>query len=97
MDQRKGSMHYVREDRSHKSKKVHFSSGKAKSCEVLSNGNKDLHTIIDKKIVVALSCQEKKDLNKFEALSILSDRNHGDDSNSDSRVSDTSNEDMNLE
>eukprot|EP00957_Ditylum_brightwellii_P177686 13534901-Ditylum_brightwellii.AAC.1 len=53
--------------------------------------------IIDEKIATALDCQEKKDLNKFEALSILSDSNKDDDSNSDSRVSNTSNEDMNLE
>eukprot|EP00957_Ditylum_brightwellii_P094435 7190879-Ditylum_brightwellii.AAC.1 len=90
----KGSMHHEREDRSCQSKKVRFSSGKAKSCEALSNGNKDLHAIINEKNSVALSHQEKKDLKQFEALSISSD---SDNSNSGSRVSDTSNEEMNAE
>eukprot|EP00957_Ditylum_brightwellii_P153747 11702097-Ditylum_brightwellii.AAC.1 len=84
------------EDRSCNSKKVHFSSGKAKSHEASSNGNKDLHAIINEKIALGLDQQEKKDLNKFEALSILSDSNKDDDSNSNSRAIDTSNEDMNL-
>eukprot|EP00957_Ditylum_brightwellii_P170027 12941841-Ditylum_brightwellii.AAC.1 len=70
------------EYKSHDSKKVHFSSGKAKSCEDLSNGNKDLHTIIDEKIDTALDCKEKKELKKFEALSILSNSNKDEDSNS---------------
>eukprot|EP00957_Ditylum_brightwellii_P016981 1280197-Ditylum_brightwellii.AAC.1 len=46
---------------------------------------------------MALSHPKKKDLNKFEALSILSDSNNGNNSNSDSRVGKTSNEDMNSE
>eukprot|EP00957_Ditylum_brightwellii_P081284 6183228-Ditylum_brightwellii.AAC.1 len=90
-------MLHERGDRSCKSKKVHFSSGKAKSCKSLSNGNKDLHSIINKKIVMALSHQEKKDLNKFEALSILSGGDDGNNSNSDSRVNNTSNKEMNSE
>eukprot|EP00957_Ditylum_brightwellii_P070346 5343881-Ditylum_brightwellii.AAC.1 len=84
-------MCHEREDRSRNSKKVCFSTGKAKSCDASSNENKDLHAIIDEKIATALDHKEKKDLNKFEALSILSDIN------SSSRVSNTSNEDMNLE
>eukprot|EP00957_Ditylum_brightwellii_P116075 8854871-Ditylum_brightwellii.AAC.1 len=90
-------MCHEREDRPCKSKKVHFSSGKAKYCEALSDGNKDLHAIIDEKIAAVLSCQEKKDLNKFEALSFLFDSNNGNNSDSDSRVSDTSNKYMNSE
>eukprot|EP00957_Ditylum_brightwellii_P004690 356163-Ditylum_brightwellii.AAC.1 len=83
-------------------KKAHAIKGgkildKAKSCEILSDGNKDLHLMIDEKIVTALSCQEKKDLNKFEVLSILSGSNNGDNSNSNSRVSNTSDKDMNSE
>eukprot|EP00957_Ditylum_brightwellii_P169920 12933815-Ditylum_brightwellii.AAC.1 len=97
MNQHKGSMRHEREDRSYKSKKVCFSSGKVKSYKVLSSGNKDLHAIINEKITAALSRQEKKDLNKFEALSILSGSNSGDDNNSDSRVSNTSDEEMNSE
>eukprot|EP00957_Ditylum_brightwellii_P181974 13863749-Ditylum_brightwellii.AAC.1 len=51
----RGSMYYEREDRFCKSKKVHFISGKVKSCESLSDGSKDLHAIIDEKISAALS------------------------------------------
>eukprot|EP00957_Ditylum_brightwellii_P024400 1842166-Ditylum_brightwellii.AAC.1 len=54
---------YHGEDRSCKNKKVHFSSGKAKSHEASSNGNKDLNAIINEKITAALDHQEKKDLN----------------------------------
>eukprot|EP00957_Ditylum_brightwellii_P077350 5877771-Ditylum_brightwellii.AAC.1 len=97
MNQCKGSMHHEREDRSCESKKVHFNSGKAKSHESLSNGYKDLHAIMDEKIAAALSSQKKKDLNKFEALSILPDSDNGDDSNSGSRFNNTSNEEMNSE
>eukprot|EP00957_Ditylum_brightwellii_P148423 11299755-Ditylum_brightwellii.AAC.1 len=97
MNQCKGSTHHEREDRSCKGKKVHFSSGKAKSCEASSDGSKDLHAIINEKFAAALSCQEKKDINKFEALFISSDSNNGNISDSDSRVRNTSNEDMNLE
>eukprot|EP00957_Ditylum_brightwellii_P125643 9576525-Ditylum_brightwellii.AAC.1 len=93
----KGSTLHEREDRSCKSKKVHFSSDKAKSCDTLSDGNKDPHVIIDKKIAAALSHQEKKDLNKFEALSILSGSDNDNNSNNDSRVSNASNEEMNSE
>eukprot|EP00957_Ditylum_brightwellii_P018417 1385894-Ditylum_brightwellii.AAC.1 len=59
----KGHMCHERGDRSCKSKKVCFSSGKAKSYEALSDRNKDLHTIIDEKIAAALDCKEKKGLN----------------------------------
>eukprot|EP00957_Ditylum_brightwellii_P181488 13824638-Ditylum_brightwellii.AAC.1 len=59
--------------------------------------NKDLCIIINEKIAVVLSCKEKKELSKFEALSILSNSNKYKDSNSDSRVGNTSNEDMDLE
>jgi hypothetical protein len=93
----KGHMCHEREDRSCNSKKVHFSSGRVNSCEALSNGNKDLHAIIHEKITVALDCKEKKDLNKFEALSILSDSNKDNGSNSNSRVINTSNEGMDSE
>eukprot|EP00957_Ditylum_brightwellii_P135411 10325040-Ditylum_brightwellii.AAC.1 len=93
----KGSTCNEREDRSYKSKKVCFNSGKAMSHVSSSDGSKDLHAIISEKITVALSCKEKKDLNKFEALSILSGDNDGDNSNSDSRVSNTSDEEMNSE
>eukprot|EP00957_Ditylum_brightwellii_P148195 11283647-Ditylum_brightwellii.AAC.1 len=77
----KGIMCHERGDRSCKSKKVHFSSGKVKSSVSSSNGNKDLHLIINKKIDVALNHQEKKDLNKFEALSILFGSDDCDNSN----------------
>eukprot|EP00957_Ditylum_brightwellii_P022748 1715408-Ditylum_brightwellii.AAC.1 len=90
-------MCHEREDRSCKSKKVCSSSGKAKSHESSYNRNKDLHLIINEKIATVFSCQEKKDLNKFEALSILSGSNNGNNSNSNSRVSDTSDKYMNLE
>ena len=76
---------------------MHFSSYKAKSCDASSNGNKDLHLIINEKIAATLSCQEKKDLNKFEALSILSGSNDGVNIDSNSRVSNTSDEEMNSE
>eukprot|EP00957_Ditylum_brightwellii_P193249 14714442-Ditylum_brightwellii.AAC.1 len=62
-----------------------------------SDGNKDLHAIINKKIAAAFSHKEKKELNKFEALSIISDSNKDKDSSSNSRVSYTSNEDMDSE
>eukprot|EP00957_Ditylum_brightwellii_P039070 2953425-Ditylum_brightwellii.AAC.1 len=55
INQCKGSMHHEREDRSCKSKKVCFSSGKTKSWESLSDGNKDLHLMFNEKIDVALS------------------------------------------
>eukprot|EP00957_Ditylum_brightwellii_P060111 4564864-Ditylum_brightwellii.AAC.1 len=90
-------MHHEREERSRKSKKVCFSSVKAKSCEASSDGNKDLHAIINEKIAVAFICQETKDLNKFEVLSILSGSDDGNNSNSDSRVSDTLDEEINSE
>eukprot|EP00957_Ditylum_brightwellii_P198488 15127499-Ditylum_brightwellii.AAC.1 len=57
----------------------------------------DLHAIIDEKIAAALDHKEKKEINKFEALSISSDSNKDEDSNSDSRVSDTLDEAMDLE
>eukprot|EP00957_Ditylum_brightwellii_P132565 10109615-Ditylum_brightwellii.AAC.1 len=97
MNQHKGRTCHEREDRPHNSKKVCFSSGKAKSHEALPDRNKDLHTIINEKIATALSCQEKKDLNKFEALSISSGSDNGNNNNSNSRVSNTSNEEMNSE
>eukprot|EP00957_Ditylum_brightwellii_P020215 1524681-Ditylum_brightwellii.AAC.1 len=90
-------MHHGGEDRPCKIKKVHFSSGKAKTWEPLSNGSKDLHLIINQNITAALSTQEKKDLNKFEALSILSGSDNGNNSDSNSRISNISDEDMNLE
>eukprot|EP00957_Ditylum_brightwellii_P150281 11444710-Ditylum_brightwellii.AAC.1 len=45
----------------------------------------DLHAIINEKIAAVLDCKEKKDINKFEALSILSNSNMNDGSNSNSR------------
>eukprot|EP00957_Ditylum_brightwellii_P117927 8995163-Ditylum_brightwellii.AAC.1 len=97
INQHKGSMYHKREDRFLESKKVHFSSGKVKSQEFSFNGNKDLHSIINEKIAVAISHHETKDLNKFGALSILSGSSNGNNSNSNSMVSDTSNEGMYLE
>eukprot|EP00957_Ditylum_brightwellii_P142006 10819146-Ditylum_brightwellii.AAC.1 len=79
------------------SKKVHFKSGKVKSCEASSNGNKDLHMIINGKIAAPLEHKEKKELNKFEALPISSNSNKDNDRDINSRVSNTSNEDINLE
>eukprot|EP00957_Ditylum_brightwellii_P084477 6423934-Ditylum_brightwellii.AAC.1 len=64
-NQHKEHTHHKREDRSRDSKKVPFSSGKAKSCEALSDENKNLHMFINEKIVTALERKEKKDLNKF--------------------------------
>eukprot|EP00957_Ditylum_brightwellii_P012955 979016-Ditylum_brightwellii.AAC.1 len=55
INQHKASICHEREDRSHKSKEAYFSSGKAKPCESLSDGNKDLLLIINEKIAVALS------------------------------------------
>eukprot|EP00957_Ditylum_brightwellii_P133247 10160102-Ditylum_brightwellii.AAC.1 len=97
INQCKGHTRHKMEYKFHDSNKVCFSSGKAKYCEASLDGNKDLHTIINEKIAAALDRQEKKDLNKFEALSILSNSNKDDDSNSNSRISNTSNEDTNLE
>eukprot|EP00957_Ditylum_brightwellii_P076435 5809453-Ditylum_brightwellii.AAC.1 len=101
INQHKGHMQHEREDRSHNNKKVCFSSGSTKSHEALSNGNKDLHAIINENIAMTLDLQEKKNLNKFEALSISSSSNKDNNSNSNcncnSRVSATSNEDMNSE
>eukprot|EP00957_Ditylum_brightwellii_P001253 98131-Ditylum_brightwellii.AAC.1 len=92
INQHKGCTYHQREDRSCKNKKVSFSSGKAKSHEASSDENKDLHAIIDEKIAATLERKEKKDLNKFEALSILLNSYKDNGSDSDSRVSDTSNE-----
>eukprot|EP00957_Ditylum_brightwellii_P007122 540481-Ditylum_brightwellii.AAC.1 len=93
----KGCTCHEREYKSHDSKKVCFSSGMAKSCKASSKENKDLHLIINEKITMALDRKEKNDLNKFEALSIVSDSNKDKDSNSNSRVSNTSDEVMDLE
>eukprot|EP00957_Ditylum_brightwellii_P205718 15345090-Ditylum_brightwellii.AAC.1 len=85
------------ENRSCNRKKVCFSSGKAKYHEALSNGNKDLHVIIDEKIAAVLDHKEKKDLNKCDALSILSNSNKDNGRDSNSRVINTSNKGMDLE
>eukprot|EP00957_Ditylum_brightwellii_P051165 3878778-Ditylum_brightwellii.AAC.1 len=58
---------------------------------------RDLHMIINEKITLVLNHKEKKELNKFETLSILSDSNKDKDNNINSRVSDTSNKVMDLE
>eukprot|EP00957_Ditylum_brightwellii_P039047 2951048-Ditylum_brightwellii.AAC.1 len=59
----KGCTCHERECKFHGSKKVCFSSGRAKSHDALSNGNRDLQVIIDEKIATALDCKEKKELN----------------------------------
>eukprot|EP00957_Ditylum_brightwellii_P139550 10635855-Ditylum_brightwellii.AAC.1 len=78
-------MYHEREDRFCKSKNGNFSSGKAKSRESLSDRNNNLHAIIKKEIAAALSLQEKRDLNKFEALSTSSGRDDGNNSSIISR------------
>eukprot|EP00957_Ditylum_brightwellii_P034169 2589328-Ditylum_brightwellii.AAC.1 len=93
----KGHMCHEEEEISCKSKTMCFDSSNAKSCESLSDGNKDLRLTINKKIAAALSYQEKADLNKFEALSISSGSDNGENSDNKSRVSDTSDKDMILE
>eukprot|EP00957_Ditylum_brightwellii_P171856 13082836-Ditylum_brightwellii.AAC.1 len=93
----KGHTYHEREYKFCESKKVLFSSGKAKSCEALSDGNKDLHAIIDEKNAAFLDLKEKKELNKVDALSILSNSIKDKYSDINSRVSDTSNEVMDTE
>eukprot|EP00957_Ditylum_brightwellii_P158415 12057334-Ditylum_brightwellii.AAC.1 len=85
------------EYKSHDSKKVHFSSGRAKSLEALSDENKGLRKIIDEKITAALDRKEKKEPNKFETLSILPNSKKEKDSNINSRASNTSNKDIDSE
>eukprot|EP00957_Ditylum_brightwellii_P179386 13665598-Ditylum_brightwellii.AAC.1 len=97
INKHKGRTHHKKEDRSHRNKKLHVSSGMVKSCESLSDGNKGLHLIINEKIDAAFSFQEKKDLNNFETLSIFSGSNDGNNSNSNSRISNTSDKDTKLE
>eukprot|EP00957_Ditylum_brightwellii_P102542 7815171-Ditylum_brightwellii.AAC.1 len=86
MNQHRGSVHHEREGRFHKSKKVRFSSGKAKSHEASSNGYKDLYVIINEKIAAALRYKAKKDYNKYEALTILTVSKNVNNSKSNSRV-----------
>eukprot|EP00957_Ditylum_brightwellii_P131903 10058484-Ditylum_brightwellii.AAC.1 len=85
INHRKGCTHHEREYRFQDNKNVCFSGGRAKSCKALPDVNKDLHMIINEKIAMALDHKEKKERNKFEALSILSNSNKDEDRDSNSR------------
>eukprot|EP00957_Ditylum_brightwellii_P069486 5276776-Ditylum_brightwellii.AAC.1 len=83
----KGLIYHECKDISHDRKKVHFrgiSQYKAKLHDLLSKDKKDMNTIANVEITKALSCykeKEKKSMNKFETLSILSGSNAGNSSN----------------
>eukprot|EP00957_Ditylum_brightwellii_P168359 12815731-Ditylum_brightwellii.AAC.1 len=87
-------MYHGCKERYCESKKVQFHSNKTKLQKISSDKKKDLNMIMNKKIAAAFCCHEKKekaDLNKVEALSILSASDTG-DSDSKPRVGSTSKE-----